>query len=106
MFFFVFSGRALALGFIWVLSPNPRRLLPRRRWNYLIRKIHRQAVSRFLLLQITCALQNENKNNSEDSTEKLELIQTHMAQKPMLRVEVCPLCVARESKRKDECLGG
>jgi hypothetical protein len=31
---------------------------------------------------------------------ELELIQTHMAQKPMLRVEVCARCVARESKRK------
>jgi hypothetical protein len=28
---------------------------------------------------------------------ELELIQTHMAQKPMLRVEVCARCVARES---------
>jgi len=31
---------------------------------------------------------------------ELELIQTYMAQKPMLRVEVCARCVARESKRK------
>jgi len=34
---------------------------------------------------------------------ELELIQTHMAQKPMLRVEVCARCVARESKR--HCVG-
>jgi hypothetical protein len=29
---------------------------------------------------------------------ELELIQTHMAQKPLLRVDVCARCVARESK--------
>ena len=31
---------------------------------------------------------------------ELELIQAHMAQKPMLRVEVRARCVVRESKRK------
>jgi hypothetical protein len=30
---------------------------------------------------------------------ELELIQTHVAQKPMLRFTVCARCVARESKR-------
>jgi hypothetical protein len=36
---------------------------------------------------------------------ELELIQTHMAQKPMLRVEVCARCVARESTRKSGWFG-
>jgi hypothetical protein len=31
---------------------------------------------------------------------ELGLIQTHMTQKPVLRVEVSARCVARESKRK------
>jgi hypothetical protein len=36
---------------------------------------------------------------------ELELIQTHMAQRPILRVEVFARCVARESKRKRGWLG-
>ena len=36
---------------------------------------------------------------------ELELIQTHMAQKPVMRVEVRTRCVARESKRKRKWFG-
>jgi hypothetical protein len=36
---------------------------------------------------------------------ELELIQTHMVQKPMLRVEVCVRCVPRESKHTSGLFG-
>jgi hypothetical protein len=53
-----------------------------------------------LVLTLNCILSTLNFIELE-----LELIQTHMAQEPMLRIEVCARCVARESKRKREWFG-